>query len=246
MSAKPPRLVALAVPLLAALWLAAPATAAGGGGDKPATLSLTGHAEIATAPDMAIIASGVVSEAKTARAALDANNAAIGEVLKAMREAGIADKDLQTSQFRVEPRYYHPPEDKNGRPPPRIVSYRVSNQLTVRVRALDRLGAILDRSVGLGANQLSGISFTLADDSGPMNEARRQAMADAIAKAELYAAAAGVKLKRILSIGESGAVRPPVPYAARALRAEDAASVPIAAGEVGISADVSVTWEIEQ
>lgn len=237
--------LAAALALAAAVILLAPSVARADDRPAPATMSLTGFGEVAAEPDMATISSGVVSEGRTARAALDANNAAMAEVLAAMRRAGIADRDLQTSRFRVEPQYFQPPQGRDGRQePPRIVGYRVSNQLAVRVRDLAALGAVLDLAVGLGANQVSGVSFSLAETAEPMREARTKAMADALAKAELYAAAAGVRLKRILSIDEQGAVRPAAPVIARAMRAEAADAVPLAAGEIRLNAEVNVTWEI--
>ncbi len=228
----------------AALLLAAPLCATAAEGPQPATLSLTGAGEVSAKPDMAVINSGVVTEAKAARDALNANNAAMTEILAAFKRAGIAEKDLQTAGFSVEPQYYRPRPGKDGRvEPPRIIGYRVSNRLSIKVRDLSKVGGLLDLSVSLGANQVSGIAFTIDDDEPLVDEARKQAMADAIRKARLYADAAGVSLKRIMSIVESFSRRPPVPFAAR-LTAE-AAAVPVAAGELSLTAEVNVTWEIE-
>jgi hypothetical protein len=212
----------------------------------PATLSLAGSGEVAAAPDMAVIASGVVTEAKTARAALSANNAAMAEIVAAMKNAGIAEKDLQTSGFSVEPQYYYPPQQKDGRrEPPRITGYQVSNRLGVKVRDLAKLGELLDLSVSLGANQVSGIAFSVTEEQPLMDTARKQAMGDALRKAKLYAQAAGVTLKRILTISESSGRRPPQPFLARSMAMEAADSVPVEAGELTLAAEVNVTWEIE-
>ena len=213
--------------------------------EQAATMSLTGRAEVSAPPDMAVISSGVVTEAKTAREALTANNAAMAEVIAALKQAGIAEKDLQTAGFSVEPQYLYPPQQSDGRrDPPRIVGYRVSNSLSVKVRDLARLGEVLDRSVSLGANQVSGIAFSVEDDTALMDEARMQAMADAARKARLYADAAGVELKRIVSISETDRPGPPQPFMARALRMEAADTVPVEAGELALSVEVNVTWEI--
>ncbi|HSM19339.1 MAG TPA: SIMPL domain-containing protein [Hyphomicrobiales bacterium] len=229
-----------------ALLLAAPLAASAQEEPKPATLSLSGSAEVTAAPDMAVITSGVVTEAKTARAALTANNAAMADVAAAMKEAGIAAKDLQTSGFSVEPQYFHPPQQRDGtREPPRITGYKVSNRLTVKVRDLDRLGRLLDLSVSLGANQVSGVDFAVTDEQPLRDEARRQAMADALRKARLYAEAAGVTLKRVLTITESSGRRPPQPVAFRAMAMEASDRVPVEAGELALTAEVDVTWEIE-
>ena len=116
------------------------------------TVSATGQASVA--PDMALMSLSVLREAKTARAALDANNEAMAEILLAMKEEGIEDKDLQTSGFSIQPQFHYPKSRDNNNPqPPRIVGYQVSNNLTVRVRNLQKLGRVLDQSVTLGVNQ---------------------------------------------------------------------------------------------
>jgi len=230
----------------AAAFLAGAPIAASADEERPATMALTGTGEVQAKPDMAVISSGVVSEAKTAREALDANNAAMGEVIAAMKLAGVADKDLQTSGFSVEPQYVYPPQQQDGRrDPPRIVGYRVSNRLSVKVRDLGKLGGLLDLSVSLGANQVSGVAFGITEEAPLRDEARKAAMADALRKAELYAEAADVSLERILSISESGGARPPQPLVARALTMEAADAVPVEAGELTLAVEVHVTWEIE-
>jgi uncharacterized protein len=239
------RMTLLAV-CAAGLLFAAPLPLRAAEEPPPATMTLTGSGEVQAKPDMAVIASGVVSEAKTAREALSANNAAMAEVIAAMKKGGVAEKDLQTSGFSVEPQYVYPPQGKDGRrEPPRIVGYKVSNRLSVKVRDLEKLGGLLDLSVSLGANQVSGVAFGITEEAPLRDEARKQAMADALRKAKLYAEAAGVSLKRILSIGESGGPRPPQPLVVRSMKMEAAEAVPVEAGELTLTADVNVTWEIE-
>ncbi|XHC16436.1 SIMPL domain-containing protein [Oceaniradius stylonematis] len=210
------------------------------------TVSATGTADIA--PDMAVIGLTVLREAETAREALDANTEAMAEILAAMRAEGIAERDLQTSNFNIQPRYVYP-EPKDGiRPAPRIVGYQVSNSLTVRVRDLDRLGAILDQSVTLGVNQGGGISFTNDDPSAAITEARTKAMKAAISKAGTLTEAAGIGLGRILSISEQSSEPRPMPVARAAMMemAADAAPVPVAAGENTYRVSVNVTFELAQ
>lgn len=239
----PARLAALLLLATTPLW-ASPALAHDQ--DRRATMTLTGTGEVTAAPDMASVTTGVVSEAKTAREALDANNKAMAEMIAAMKEAGIAAKDLQTSGFSIQPQYYHPPRPKDGsQEPPRIVGYQVSNMLTIRVRDLEMVGQVLDKAVTLGANQTHGISFGVAEDEALQDEARRKAVADALKKAQLYSSAAGVKLGPIVSIAEAGGQRPPQPYAARAMKMDAAAeSVPIEGGETTTTARVNITWEL--
>jgi len=198
---KPIRTTSIATVLAAAaLTAAGHAFAADNDITPQITVSATGTADIA--PDMAVIRLTVLREAETARAALDDNTEAMAEVLAAMQAEGIAERDLQTSNFNIQPRYVYP-EPKDGiRPAPRIVGYQVSNSLTVRVRDLERLGAILDQSVTLGVNQGGGISFTNDDPSAAITEARTRAMRAAIGRAETLTEAAGIGLGRILSISE--------------------------------------------
>lgn len=213
---------------------------------KPATISLTGAGEVGAAPDLAMITSGVVSEGANARAALNANNEAMTRTIAALKEAGIEAKDIRTSGFSVQPQYVYPQPDKDGRRgSPHIVGYQVSNQVTAKVRDLALLGPVLDRMVGVGANQIGGITFLISNDTVLMDEARTNAMADAIRKARLYAQAAGIKLGRILSITESGGAQP-VPYAARTMMKAESAAVPVEAGTRTLAVEVGVTWELVQ
>lgn len=217
------------------------------GAAQPAVLSLNGIGEISVRPDTATVSSGVVSEAATAREALSANSQSMQAVINAMKSAGIAAKDIQTSGFSVQPQYVYPDRSKGGvQEPPRIVSYQVSNMVAVRVRDLTKLGAILDQIVTVGANQIQGISFSLDDDTQVRDDARKAAVKDATRKAELYAEAAGVTLVRVLSIGESGGfTQPPMQYGGMAMKAEAAPNVPVEAGEQTIRAEVSISWEIK-
>jgi uncharacterized protein YggE len=207
----------------------------------PRVLTVTGHGEAAAAPDMAVFTIGVEAQAETAGAALDANSAAMGRVLERLEAAGIAARDLQTTALGIQPVYDERPRERNQLP--ETVGYRVSNQVQVRLRELDKLGSLLDQAVGDGANSQSGPSFTVAEPEALIEQARDEAVADAMAKAKRYAAAAGVTLGPILTISEQGAPRP---YAAR-MRAESlAADVPIASGESSFSADVVMEFLIEQ
>ena len=201
---------------------------------------VSGEGEAAIAPDMALLSLSVMREAEGARAALDANNEAMAAVLAAMKEAGVADRDLQTAGLQISPQYHYP---KSGDEQPRITGYQVSNTISVRVRNLDDLGAIMDRSVTLGVNQGGGISFTNDDPSAAMTEARKRAVADAVARARTLAEAAGVELGAIVEMSEQTSSQPPMPIGARAFRAE-ADAVPVAAGENAYRVQVNVTFEI--
>lgn len=211
-------------------------------GRTPPRIMVVGEGEAAIAPDMAILTLAVMREAETARAALDASNEAMAAVLAAMKEAGIADRDLQTAGLQINPRYVYP---QNGQGEPRITGYQVANTLTVRVRDLALLGEIIDRSVTLGVNQGGGIAFTNDDPSGALTEARKRAVADAVARASTLAEAAGVELGAIIEMSEHAQVPPPMPLGARAYRMEAAAdSVPVEAGENSYRVQVNVTFEL--
>ena len=207
----------------------------------PRMISLTGHGEVQAVPDMAMAVIGTVSQAPTAAEALAANTAAMMAVMAMLKDAGIAEKDVQTSNFLVQPRYDY----GNSTQPPRLLGYEVSNTVTAAVRHLDRLGALLDKAVSAGSNRIDGISFRLADPGKALDEARRLAAQDATRKAHLYAAALGIGLGPVLSISETGGLPPPVPMPMKTMGAEAmSADVPIARGEQTISVDVNIVWEI--
>jgi len=211
-------------------------------------LSVTGEGVVRARPDMAVITLGVVSEAKDAGEALAANNEAMTTILEALRAEGMESRDLQTSGFSVEPLYSQPPRDYDGSTPftPQIVGYRISNNITLRIRDLARVGEILDQVVTLGANSVSGPSFTVADPTPLEDQARRAALRDALRKGSLYADAAGETLGPIFRIDEAFA-SPPQPYQmGAAMRMEAAAdsAVPIEGGELTFQAHVSVSWSL--
>jgi len=210
----------------------------------PRVITVSGLGEVKTRPDMAIINTGVTSEAPTAQDALSKNNAAMTAVINALKNAGVAEDDIQTSNFSVSPVY--PPFQPNQTTPPRISGYQVSNQVSAKVKQLAKLGGILDTLVRAGSNQINGISFDVDEPKKVLDEARKKAVADARARAELYAAASGVKLGRVVQVSETGGVvMPPQPMFRREAMAAQDASVPIAAGQQTLSANVSITYEIQ-
>ncbi len=206
------------------------------------TIAISGHGEIHAAPDVASLSLGVTNNAATAKEAVEANTKAMKALLDQMKAVGIADKDIQTSNFIVSPRYDYRNESNQQ---PQASGYDASNAVTVTVRKLDELGSILDQAVTAGANQINGITFGLADPEPAVDKARLAAVADAKRKAELYVTASGVALGQVISISEGGSYQPPTPMFAVKAASESAADVPIAQGEQVIAADVSVVWEIK-
>jgi hypothetical protein len=205
------------------------------------TFTVSGHGEARAAPDIAMVSAGVRTQAATAKAALQANTAAMSGVFKSMKALGIADRDMQTSNFSVSPVYEPYRDGQTG--PQKVIGYQVFNQVTVTIRELARLGEALDTFVSAGSNELAGVSFSIDKPDPLQDEARVAAIKDAMHKADLMTRAAGVKLGRLMTMSESGGVRP-MPAAPMAMRAEKA-SVPIAAGEQQLDADVTLTYEIQ-
>jgi uncharacterized protein len=225
----------LAAAIAAGTLIAAPALAQT---VPPAMISVSGEATVSVPPDLAQIDAGVTSEAKTAREVSDANNAAMGKVLLALKGAGIEEKDYQTSRLSLQP------ESAPNRPggPATIVGYRASNRVTVRLHDVSKVASVIDMLVAAGANDIGGINFTVSQASKLLDDAREQAIADARRKAEIYAKAAGVTLGAPLSISEGGT---PVPIPYRRMAAGMAPSAPVAQGEETLQVTVAVSWAIK-
>lgn len=205
------------------------------------SLSVTGTGEVAAAPDMATITLGVTSQAKSARAAMDETSARVAAILGALRAAGIEGRDLQTRNLSLQPVWRNRAASLSGSP--EIDGFVASNTVMVRVRALDRLGSVLDRVLAQGANSFQGLQFGLQEPGPAMDAARRDAVAEAMRKARLYAEAAGLELGPVLSLSESGGVAPR-PLLMEAARMS--ADVPVEGGEVSVRASVTMVFAIGQ
>jgi uncharacterized protein YggE len=205
------------------------------------TLTVNGEGEAAGRPDQARITAGVSTASATAKDALARNNARMAEVIATLKKLGIAAEDIQTSNFSLNPVYAQQQPGEQG--PPRIAGYQVSNSVTVVVNDLAALGGILDQVVQMGSNAVNGIEFTFKDPKSLQGKAREAAVADARARAETYAKAAGVSVGRVLSISETGRAQPyPVAYAARA---EASSDVPVEPGSQKLSQSVTVVFAID-
>lgn len=230
--------------MVTALAVSAPAFAAEADLSPRISVAATGTANLE--PDMAVLTLGVVSEAETAREALDANSTAMQKVLDAMKAKGIEERDLQTSNFSIQPKYSYNKLSSGGSDAPKIEGYDVRNALTVRVRDLESLGTIIDESVTLGVNQGGQILFTNDNPDDALADARTDAMHGAIAKARTLTEAAGVELGRILDISEQSHQAQPQPISRMAMAEAVPSTVPVAAGENSYSVTVNVTFEIMQ
>ncbi|ALL12928.1 SIMPL domain-containing protein [Caulobacter henricii] len=230
--------------LIPAAFAAAPALAqsAPDTAFRTTTFSLAAAGETLVAPDMATISLGVQTDDMTAAGALKANAAKMTQVMAVLRKAGIAERDIQTSNLNVNPQYVY---EQNQ--PPRFNGYQVSNQVTVTVRDLARLGQALDATVAAGANTVGGISFGLQNPQAAEDAARMDAVKALQAKADLYARATGYRIVRLVNLGEGGGYAPAAPMPVFAMAKRDMAeSSPIAGGELKVRIDVTATYEVSR
>jgi uncharacterized protein YggE len=234
-------LLALAVVLLLSLAPLRPLPALAHDHVDKRTLSLVASGAIKTTPDKVDISTGVTSEAKTAREALDQNSEAMTKVIEALKAEGIELKDIQTTNFSVSPVYDQKPYDKPQ--PPVVVGYRVTNQVRISLHDTKKLGAILDKVVTLGSNQIDAIEFGVDEPEALKDEARKLALKNVTDNAKLYAEAAGVGLGPILTISEEESSYQPR-FAAAPVAMEMAKDVPIEAGTATVEVRVRVTWEL--
>jgi uncharacterized protein YggE len=229
-------IVAAALAVLAVI-AAVPAA----GAEEPApSITVLGTGSASGRPDMAEVTAGVVTQAPAAAQALSQNSAAVERVLKVAADQGIQSRDVQTVGISLVPRRAQP--RAGAQQPPDVVGYEVSNQVRIKVRDLAMLGRLLDALVGQGANTLGGVAFSIADPSPLLQQARVKAVEDARQKAQAYAAAAGVKLGRILFIRDAN---PGMPRPVMAARVLAATPVPVSPGEQEIEASVTVTYALE-
>jgi uncharacterized protein YggE len=189
-------------------------------GPSSALLSLTAEGQSRRTPDIALFNAGVVTQAATATEALADNSRRMDRVIAALKRAGIAERDIQTSAISLQPRYSDPERDaqmlarSTGRPyvPPteaaKIIGYEARNTVQVRVRKLGEMGKIIDTLISEGANQVDGPNFTLDEPREALDEARREAVAVGRQRAELYAQATGMRVARLLSVSEGGGYYP--------------------------------------
>ncbi len=237
---------ALAVLLLAGAGASAlaqaadPAPVAADSVFRATTLNLSAYGEVKAAPDMASISLGVQTEAPTAAQAMRDNAARMSQVVAALKKAGIESKDIQTSGLSLNAQY-----DYQQNEPPKLRGYQASNQVTITVYDLGKLGQTLDAVVAVGANQINGVSFGLKDSQASEDAARVKAVKALQAKAQLYAGAAGLRLVRLVNLSEGGGYAPaPQPFLMRSAKAESVQSTPVEAGQLSVRVDVSGLYEM--
>ncbi|MGO3931721.1 SIMPL domain-containing protein [Rhodopseudomonas pseudopalustris] len=204
---------------------------------QQSAITVIGEAQKSVPPDIAQVEAGVSNMAKTARAAAEANNNAMGKVLLELRNAGIDAKDIQTSRLSIQPQYA---SNRSG--PSEITGYLASNLVTVQARDMARVAGLVDTLVVAGANEIRGISFRVANSSKVLDDVRTEAIADARRKAEIYARAAGVTLGAPLVISEDAS---PGVAPMRKMATSFDAGAPVAAGQETLSVTVMVSWAIK-
>ena len=259
------RLIALSLALAAAPAPAlaqTPAVSVSPIGPDSTLLNITAEGRSRRTPDLAIFSAGVVTQGNTASEALSENSRRMDSVIAALKRAGIAPRDIQTSSLSLQPRYSNPELEaqrlaRETRQPyippkesPRIIGYEASNQVQVRVRKLGEMGRIIDTLIASGANQVHGPSFTLDDQRAALDEARIEAVTVGRQRAELYARAAGMRVGRILSMAEGGGYYPVQEVFVQARQASMGAPLPpppetpIAPGELTLGVSLSMQFEL--
>jgi uncharacterized protein YggE len=202
-------------------------------------LSIGAEARTTRIPDVATLSGGVVTQAADANGALRANAEQMTRVMAAIKAAGIAERDVQTAGISIYPQYRYAENQ-----PPVITGYQASNTVNVKVRDVSRLGKVLDALVASGANQINGPSFEIDEPEAAYDEARRNALKKAQARAEMYAATLGLRVRRIVSINEGGGYNPPGPMPMMKMAAMESADTPVSPGETSLSANLSVVFEL--
>jgi hypothetical protein len=223
--------------------LSTPALAAAPSVPAETLLTVAVAGESTRVPDVAVISAGVVTQAPDARAAMRDNSARMTQVIAALKKAGVAERDIQTSNVSLNPQYRYRENQA-----PDLVGYQASNTVTVKLRNIGKAGDAIDALVTAGANQVNGPTFSLDKPEAASDEARADAMRKARARAELYASAAGMQVKRVVSISEGVSYQPPYPVPMVAMKAEMADAVaapPVAAGEVGANVNITVVFELQ-
>jgi uncharacterized protein len=206
------------------------------GGSVVRQITVIGTGDVKATPDQATVQIGVQSQGQTSQAAIADNNTKMEALLAKLKELGVADKDIQTSNFSISPTY-----SENGQT---VTGYQVSNNASVTIRDVATTGTLLDGVVQAGANSIYGINFGIADTKALEGQARNAAIADAKAQADAMAQAAGGSVGQILNITETIGSTPVQPMMMRQEAMQADSAVPIAQGEQTVNAQVQITYEL--
>lgn len=202
-------------------------------------LSISADGSSEARPDLATISLGVTTEGQTAQAALQENSRRMAALTQALRRAGIAERDIQTSNVSV-----YPQQQYRENQPPLITGYQANNTVTAKIRNINNVGRVIDAAVGAGGNNINGVTFSHADPEAQLDIARRAAIAEARRRAELYANALGMRVHRIVAVSEGGGYSPPLPMAMERMAAASDAATPISPGQIETRVSVNITFEL--
>lgn len=202
-------------------------------------VQLTGTGSASAAPDLALLSAGVVTQHADAATALADNARRMQQVFAALRQAGVAERDLQTGSLSLSPQYRY-----GENQPPVLTGYQASNTVRVRLRELAAMGKVIDALARNGANQIDGPHFTIEARDALLRQARLAALADARAQAEAYAQALGLRVRRVLAVQEAGQAMPAPAMKAMGMVRAEMADTPVAAGENTVEASVSASFEL--
>jgi hypothetical protein len=202
-------------------------------------LDVVAVGEVSRTPDIARIGAGVVTQAPTASEAIRLNSARMSTVRAALRRAGIADRDIQTSAISLQPDYRYAENQ-----PPQLTGYRASNEVSIRFRDIAQTGRILDALVAEGANQINGPSLEIDRPEAALDEARTAAISTARARADLYARALGMRVVRVIAVSETGGAGMPIPRPVAMMREQAGATANIDPGEQRLSVALTVSFEL--
>lgn len=227
------------LPIGLGLFLLAPAVTHA---QTPSSVEFPVTAEIERAPDRADFQAGVVTQAPTAAEASRLNAERMTRVIAAIARTGLPERDVQTTGVTLQPQYDYSQQGKA----PRLAGYQATNMVRIRLRDLERAGAVLDSLVVAGANQVNGPDFGLIDEDAALDAARRAAVAKARARAELYASALGRSVGRIAQLTEGVDIRRPPPMPMMRMQVADASaeSTPVAPGRLTLSVTLNVRVEL--
>ncbi|HLM53394.1 MAG TPA: SIMPL domain-containing protein [Pseudoxanthomonas sp.] len=202
-------------------------------------LSVAASAEASSVPDVATLSAGVVTQASDGNTAMRQNAEQMVKVLAAIKAAGIAERDVQTSGVNLNPQYRYAENEA-----PKITGYQASNTVSLKVRDIARLGQVLDALAAQGSNQINGPSFEIDKPEPVFDQARLAALKKAQARADTYATALGLRVRRIVSISEGGGGFRPMPMMAMGKAMDQAASTPVSPGTTTLTVNLDVVFEL--
>lgn len=212
--------------------------------DDATVLTVAAEAEASQAPDVAQLSAGVVAHAADASTAMQANSKQMARVIAKIKAAGIADKDIQTLGIDLEPQYG---DGQNDNQPPKVIGYRAGNTVQIKIRDINEIGRLIDTLVASGANQINGPQFSIDQPDPLADQARRQALDKARARAQMYASALGLKVRRIIGVSETGSDALPQLRMLASNRMEALSTTmaaPVEPGENTVNVSLVVTFEL--